>query len=396
MKIGIMLSRVPYPLEKGDKLRIFHHIKILSKNHEIYLCCLNIGKIHPESLEVLKEYCQEIKIIKLGKLSIVLNLVYSLLFTKLPLQIAYFFNRKAKKKVHHFFKNQKIDLLYCQLIRTAEYIKDFKGVPKTLDYMDALSQGMERRIERSSALLKPFVKIESLRLKQYEHFIFSAFDEKTIISAQDRDLIVHVKNHQIHIISNGVDQDYFSPLQMERKYDLLFTGNMSYPPNVISVEYIVKELLPEIRKRFPEIIFVIAGANPSSRVQRLAGENVIVTGWVDDIRGYYAQSKLFLAPMQIGTGLQNKLLEAMAMKVPCITSQLANNALGGTHQKHLMVGKKTADYVKEVLFLLENPEIANRLGTEAFQFIHENYSWEMSVSKLEALFLNQISKKTVE
>src|SRR5690554_159648 len=387
MKIGILLSRFPYPLEKGDKLRIFHHIKALSKNHDIYLCALSVGKVSPENIKVLQAYCKEVKVIQLTKIGIFLNLFYSLLFTKLPLQVAYFFNRNAKQSILGFFRLHKIDHLYCQLIRVAEYVTQYNDVPKTLDYMDALSRGMERRIKSAKFFVKPFVKIESMRLKRYEHFIFAAFDEKTIISAQDRDLIVHSKNHGIHIIPNGVDQEFFKATSVPKKYDLLFTGNMSYPPNVNCVQYVVKEIMPLIWKRKADATFVIAGATPSLAVQKLASEKVIVTGWVSDIRDYYSQAKVFLAPMQIGTGLQNKLLEAMAMKLPCVTSALANNALGAQHNKELIVGEEAEDFATAALQLLENPKVAMEVAQKGQRFVQKNYNWETSTTKLEALFL---------
>lgn len=388
MKIGILLSRVPYPLEKGDKLRAFYQIKELSKEHEIYLCALNTSRLHPKAMEVLAPYCKEIKIIKLSKWSILINLLYSLLFTGLPLQIAYFYNRNAKKKVWQFFKNQSIEHLYCQLIRVSEYIKDYP-TPKTLDYMDALSRGMERRIEKAPFYLKPFVKIESTRLKRYEHFIFSAFDHKTIISEQDRDLIIHAENHKIAVIPNGVDQKFFHPIESEKKIDILFTGNMSYPPNVLSAEFIATKILPLLQREKKEITFVIAGANPSPRVQRLANDSVKVTGWVDDIRQYYASAKVFLAPMQIGTGLQNKLLEAMAMRLPCVTSNLANNALGATPNEHILIGEKAEDFAHLCIKLLRDEKMANQVAANGFEFVSKKYNWTNSTKKLEDLFLTK-------
>ncbi|MEX2379751.1 MAG: glycosyltransferase [Vicingaceae bacterium] len=386
LKLGILLSRVPYPLEKGDKLRAFHQIKALSKNHEIYLCAFNTSKLHPKAIELLRPYCKKIKIIKLGKGSILINLLYSLLFTELPLQIAYFYKRNAKKTVWDFFKKNQIDHLYCQLIRVSEYIKTYP-CPKTLDYMDALSRGMERRIEKAPFYLKPFVKIESTRLKRYEHFIFSAFDHKTIISEQDRDLIVHADNQKIKIIPNGVDQSFFHPIESEQDIDILFTGNMSYPPNVLSAEFIAQEILPLIQKQKPDINFVIAGANPNQRVLRLANKSIEVTGWVDDIRIYYARAKVLLAPMQIGTGLQNKLLEAMAMKVPSVTSNLANNALNATHNEHILIGESAEDFAQLCLQLINDRQTANRIAENGYHFICEKYNWESSTKKLEDLFL---------
>lgn len=386
MKLGILLSRVPYPLEKGDKLRAFHQIKELSKNHQIYLCALNTSKLHPQAMKLLSPYCKEIKIIKLSKWSILINLLYSLLFTGLPLQIAYFYNRKAKKKVWQFFKNQHIEQLYCQLIRVSEYVKDYPA-PKTLDYMDALSRGMERRIEKAPFYLKPFVKIESTRLKRYEHFIFSAFDYKTIISEQDRDLIVHADNHKIKVIPNGVDQNFFHPMESEKDIDILFTGNMSYPPNVLSAEFIAQKILPLIQKQKPNVKFMIAGATPSPRVQRLANDAVEITGWVDDIRSYYARAKVFLAPMQIGTGLQNKLLEAMAMGIPSVTSNLANNALGATPNEHILIGEKAEDFAHLCLELLNDKILTNKIAENGLAFVSKQYNWRSSTKELEELFL---------
>ena len=107
---------------------------------------------------------------------------------------------------------------------------------------------------------------------------------------------------------------------------------MSYPPNINAVVYIAEQIMPIIIKQIPNVKFLIAGATPTNDVKNLQSDNIHVTGWLDDIRDAYNESKVFLAPLQIGTGLQNKLLEAMAMKIPCITSSLANNAIGATHR----------------------------------------------------------------
>jgi sugar transferase (PEP-CTERM/EpsH1 system associated) len=387
MKIGILLSRFPFPLEKGDKLRAYHQIKELSKSNEIYLCCVSDKSVKPEHLDELKPYCEEIKVIYLNKITIFKNLLIGLLFSKLPLQVAYFFKKDAQHDVIDFFRANKVDHLYCQLIRMSEYIKAVHDIPKTLDYMDVLSKGMERRIEKSKPYLKPFVRMEASRLKKYEHFIFNSFDHKTIISEQDRDLIIHAQNQSIKIIRNGVDLDFFSPARTDKKFDLVFTGNMSYAPNVDSVAFLVEEILPELWKKNPTITLVIAGATPNTKVLRLAQENVTVTGWVDDIRTYYACSKIFIAPMQIGTGLQNKLLEAMAMQIPCITSPLANNALKAEHRKNILIAHEVQEYVMATLELLEDDQLSKSIAKNGYSFVKQNYDWKSTTNELEKLFL---------
>jgi sugar transferase (PEP-CTERM/EpsH1 system associated) len=388
MKLGILLSRFPYPLEKGDKLRAYYQIKELSKRHEVFLCTLSDRNISEDWLKKLEPYCSEIEIIRLSKLEMLFNLAYSLIFSKLPLQVAYFYNRRMKKSVVGFFKKNNIEHLFCQLIRVSEYVKDY-NIPKTIDYMDALSQGMERRIAKAPFYLKPFITIEATRLKRYEHFIFKSFDHHAIISEQDKNLIIHAKNDSITIIANGVDQEFYTSQDSPKEFELLFTGNMSYPPNVDGVEFLANHILPLVWKTNPEIRLVIAGANPNSRVLKLANNRILVTGWVDDIRQYYSKAKIFIAPMQIGTGLQNKLLEAMAMGIPCITSTLANNALNAVHGENIMIGKNPEDYTKLILELLSNRSLAENIAKAGNKFVSKNYSWEQSTLKLDVLFLQK-------
>lgn len=387
MKIGILLSRFPFPLEKGDKLRAYHQIKELSKKHKIYLYAISDQVVSESNLMQLEPYCQSIKILKLSKVTIAFNLLRGLLFSNLPLQVAYFFKKSAQKPIIDFFKKHQVEHIFCQLIRVSEYLKDYHSIPKTLDYMDVLSKGMERRIEKSNKFLKPLFRLETDRLKKYEHFIFSSYTNRVIISEQDRDLIIHANNNSIEIIRNGVDLDFFQKKTIPKKYDLVFTGNMSYAPNIDGVTYLVEEILPKVWEVNPNVTLVIAGATPSPKVQKLAQKRVTITGWVEDIREYYAASKIFIAPMQIGTGLQNKLLEAMAMNIPCITSTLANNALKATHKQNILIAEENQDYVDAILSLLKNEDLAANIALNGYKFVKSNYDWESTTNQLENLFL---------
>lgn len=384
MKIFVLLSRFPYPLEKGDKLRVFHQIKELSKNHEIILCALSDEPVSKNSYEVLKQYCSRIEVIRLYKIQIFFNLLIKLLFSKESLQVSYFYNKSAQKKINKLIEETKPDRIYCQLIRVAEYVRNVK-LPKTLDYMDALSRGMERRIEESPFYLKPFLKLETERLKRYEHFIFNDFNHLTIISNQDKELIVNIKNDSIVVVQNGVDYSMFQHRTAQKEFDIIFTGNMGYPPNVIGAVYLVKEIMPLVWATNPAIKVAIVGANPDSKVLALKSEKVVVTGWVENMSDYYAKSKVFIAPMQIGTGLQNKLLEAMAMKLPCVTSRLANNALGAEHNKSALIGETPNEYAQHIASLLDNEELYSLISEQGYNFVKENYTWEGTTKILEKL-----------
>ncbi|NQY11918.1 MAG: glycosyltransferase [Flavobacteriales bacterium] len=392
MKILVLLSRIPYPLDKGDKLRAYHQIKNLSKNHKIYLIALNESKAHPDAYENLKKYCSHIKFIKLSRFRIYLN-IFLCFFQNKPFQIAYFYSKKVQKQINGVIDDFKPDHIYCQLIRMAEYAKH-SDIPKTLDYMDALSKGIKRRIETSELYLRWILKMEGKRVMRYEHHIFKHFDFKTIISEQDQNLIIHPINHSISIISNGIDSDFFVPEEIKIEYDILFAGNMQYPPNVEGATYIAKQILPIVQEKYPNIKFLIAGANPARSIQNLASENITVTGWVEDIRDCYSSSLIFLAPMQIGTGLQNKLLEAMSMKLPCITSSLVNNALGAKVNHSILIGDTPQDYANHIIDLLENKEKRNFLKQNAYSYVRENFNWEVTTDKLEQLICEETASKS--
>lgn len=248
--------------------------------------------------------------------------------------------------------------------------------------MDAFSKGMERIKNQGVWWLRIPAYIEWRRLIKYENEVFELFDHKIIISEQDRNHIPHPKNSEIQIIANGVDFNYFQPKDAIKKYDLLFNGNMSYPPNIASVLYTVNELLPVIKKKVPSISFIIAGATPTAKIRSLATEGIIVSGWIEDIREAFYSSRIMIAPMLISIGLQNKILQAMAMKIPCVISTMANNALGATHEKELFVANSPEEYSQYIQLLLTDPEKSDQITKAAFEFVHNKFNWDQAVKKI--------------
>ena len=391
MKLFVILSRVPYPLEKGDKLRAFNQLQILSKKHDIYLFALNDIVLHKDTVNILFSFCKEVHIFNLPKKNIFWNIARAF-FSDKPLQCGYFYNPKAQLAVNELIAKIKPDHIYAQLIRTAEYIKN-QSIKKTLDYQDALSKGMFRLTKRTSFGKRWLFSIEYKRLLKYESDIFPYFDHKTIITETDRDLIPHPRREEIVVVPNGIDFKLFYPRESEKKYDLIFAGNMSYLPNVFTAEYIVNKILPLIITLFPNICIVLCGANPSPRVKRLQSKNVVVTGWVENIQEYYAQSRVFIAPMEVGTGLQNKLLEAMAMKIPCIISSLAGTSLNVVSQKDAIVCSSPAEYMHAIETLLSQEQWHKFIAENGYKFVQQNYNWEHTTQILNDLICGEQKEK---
>ena len=382
MKIFVLLPRIPYPLEKGDKLRAYNQVKQLAKKNEIILCALNDKNVDEQkAFQALQPYCSSINFIRITKFQILIGLIRAF-FKGWPMQCGYFYNRKAAKKVDALIAKHRPDILYGQLVRVAPYIRH-KDIPKAIDYQDVFSYGMKRRRDIANFLARPVFNMEYQRLCRYEAAVFDEFEVKTIISEPDRDLIPHPKKEEILIIPNGVDHEFFKPRQEEKKYDIVFTGNMSYAPNVNAVDYLANEILPLVWKQVPEAKMYIAGATPDPKVKKAASDRIIVSGWLDDIRDAYAQSRIFIAPMRIGTGLQNKLLEAMSMGIPAITTPLANASLGAKPNEEILVGSNAEELAQHIITLLTDPQKAQQIAQAGFDFTNRVYDWGKSTELLE-------------
>ena len=372
-KLLVLLSRIPYPLDKGDKLRAFHQVKDLNASYEVILCCLSTQKTDPEAEKILNTICSELNIIQL-KYSGILWRLFLALFNDKPFQVAYFYSQKAQQELDLIIEKHLPKRFFCQLIRVAEYAKKYSVFSKTLDYMDALSIGMERRSEKAPFYLKPIVAIEAKRLRAYEEKMFQYFEKKVIISQADKEHLTHSNATEIAVIPNGIDTSFFKSENRSKKTDVLFTGNMGYLPNVESAQYLVKNILPILSS---EVAVQICGKSPSYKVRTLATTNVEITGWVDDIRTAYDEAKIFVAPLMLGSGLQNKLLEAMAMGLPCVTTPLANNALGAIPEEEILIASNEVEFKRQIERLLSDPVFSKKLSEKGHSFVSENYNWQV-------------------
>lgn len=391
MKILVFLPRFPYPLNKGDKLRAFNQIKELAKNNDVFLFSLTHKTIKDDYIKELKQYCKQIHVEKLSLFAVLFSLIKSI-FSRQPLQVALFTTKKSKRRFQDFFSKTSPDISYFQFVRSAEYAKEV-SLPRVLDFQDCLSINILRRANISNIFDKLVLSNESKRLTYYENNMFDIFSALTIITAQDRDCLQSNRKNEVHIIENGVSQSYFIYNKtFEKKYDIIFSGNMSYKPNIVAAKYLIREIMPIVWKKMPKAKVVLAGSNPTKELQALSNENVIVTGWVDDMRDYYAQSRIFIAPMQIGSGLQNKLLEAMAMSLPCITTPIAFAAIDCKENEDILVADNSKDLADNVVALLTDEVLYSSIAKNGNAFVQNHFSWQQSTAKLENIFRSCISK----
>jgi glycosyltransferase involved in cell wall biosynthesis len=377
-KLVVCLSRFPYPLDKGDKLRAFHQLQQLASIFDVYLICTSDIKISDSNQNELKKFCKEVWIYKLTTWKIAWNLFMTIFSTK-PFQVAYFYQFSIHRKIKKVLEEIQPDFIYSQLIRTSEYVKNYHTCSKTLDYMDAFSKGIERRMISKKGITRWIFKQEYQRLVNYERQIFEYFEHHSIISEQDRTFIAHPRHKEIAIIPNGVSSFKDGNYEISKNTDLLFTGNMGYPPNMEAAFFIHQKILPFLSKNTN---CLIAGVNPPTALKKLSNKNFLVSGWVEDMGECYSKSKIFIAPMFIGTGLQNKLLEAMAMGIPCITTSLANKALQATPDVEILIANTSEEFVNQITKLQADPQLYTQISQQGKNYVLSNFAWNTCNEKL--------------
>lgn len=382
MKILFLTSRFPYPLEKGDKLRAFYQMRALSGQHEVFLVSISEGQINVNDLEKVRPFTKGMYLINITPIERMASLLRAL-FSGMPFQIAWFYSKKIQSVIQEIYDEVRPDHVYCQLPRMAEYAKKL-GQERSLDYMDCFGVGMQRRASVAKGIVSWLYRIEAERMLKYEALISGDFKNLTIISEQDKRQFKFERASEIAVVPNGIDKDFFRPgVKVEKEYDIVFVGNLSYLPNIEAAEYLVDRILPLCNS---PLKVLIAGASPSDRVRSLASEHVTIKGWVEDVRTAYASGKVFVAPMFSGTGQQNKILEAMALGLPCVTTEVVNNAIGAEPGKSVVLAETPEQFATSIERLISEGDFYTQVCDAGKLFIDNTLSWEETGKILSTIF----------
>lgn len=390
MKILAVLPRFPYPVDKGDKLRAFHHIKYLARHHEVSVFALSDIPVEKEHVEILRAFCKEVTVYPLHRVGILLRLALNV-FGKMPFQTAWHFDTGANQKLVDEIQRVRPDVMFYQLVRTAEFAKHVK-IPKVLDLQDPMSENIRLRMHKEPWWKRFVFRWEYGRLLAYEAAMPEWFNEICIISERDRNDLPEPAKSGAKLVSNGIDLSYYVPrTDVSKTTDIVFVGSMSYVPNIEAARFLVKEVLPELQRLGLDPTVSIVGADPSAEVKALAGPRVTVTGRVPDTRDYYAQARVMVAPMFINTGIQNKILEAAAMCLPVVTTTEANEAIGAEPGKHLLLAQTPAEFADRIAALLKDETLAKNIAENGHRFVLSKFTWEACGAELETLLQNAMS-----
>lgn len=390
-RVLFLTSRFPYPLEKGDKLRAFNQIKQLARRHEVHLFSLSEERPSPGDLKALQPYCASITDHTVPRWKRLARLPFALVHG-LPFQVQYFRDPAALRTVHALLTTLKPDVVHTHLMRMAPYALTGQAPRSTLDYMDCFSIGAEREASWAAWPKRAFLRVEGPRLKRYERLLFDRMDAACIISPADREQMPLPDPGLLALVPNGVDTEVFHPLEREKRFDVLFTGHMAYPPNIAAARFTALEVMPHLLALRPEARLLIAGVGAPSSIRSLRSDHVTVTEHFEHIREAFAMSRVMLAPMSISIGLQNKILQAMAMDIPVVTTSQGNAAIGAEHGRHLFVGDDPSSIARYAHQLMTDKVLEDRVTEGARTFVQDHFTWERACAPLERMLLPDMAQ----
>ena len=404
MKILFLSLRCPYPPQRGDRIRSYHFIKQLSKQNAITLVYFAESESDIESAKYLEPFCERVEWVRFHRSFAFMNTGLHCL-SRRPLQLHYWYAPQMQRKVNQLLAEERFELIHAQLFRMGQYVTEAQGPAKVLDLCDSLALNLNRRAKLDSIPKRFLVRLEEKRVQRYEIDIMKAFDCGTVVAHFDRDYLLKQDNSlNLSIVPMGVDLGYFRPSLKKHTQTsvapiaassplLLFTGTMNYFPNSDAVAYFCNEIFPYVRERHPKARFYIVGNHPSEQVRRLeAQDGVVVTGYVPDVRPYFEEASVFVAPLRAGSGIQTKNLEAMAMGVPIVTTSVGAMGLKADVGKELLVADTPLAFAEQVIHLLDNKYLRENIAQTARTRVETEYSWEAIGERLKYVY-TQIQQK---
>ena len=394
MKILFLANRIPYPPYRGDKLKIFNLAKRLTGKHELHLITFAQSKDEFKYRAELEKVFNEVTLIYLPKWRSALNCLPGLLTNK-PFQVLYFQSSELQNKLNDILARHQFDAVHVQHLRMSPYLANRNDIPRILDLPDAFSLYWERRRTVPRGLLtKMFENMEQRRVFKYEG-ILKKYNLSLACSQEDIEYLENQHHsHNLRLLPNGVDLKTFFPRDHNYTHHntILFTGNMDYAPNIDSVIYFANEIFPLIKSQLPEVEFIIAGQRPVKKVLDLANDSIKVTGFVKDLAAMYNTASVVVAPLRFGAGTQNKVLEAMAMGVPVVCSNIGFKGLGIKSGEGAIMQISPKDFAGSVIELLRSQQLRENVGKKGIEIVKQHFDWDAIASLLEAYFFEITNK----
>lgn len=388
MKILYVCHRFPFPPKRGGKIRPFNMIRhFTGQGHEVTVCSLSRSATEANEGTGIAGHCKHFE------MASVKNPIQTLrMLVRLPLltpsSMGYFYSPDLQRRVDALLASEKFDLIFVHCSSVAQYVEDVQGIPKILDFGDMDSQKWLEYANYKPFPLSLGYRLEGTKMEMAEKRLAKKFDLCTATTRAEWDTLQsYGAAPATDWFPNGVDAGFFKPDGEAYDPDTLsFIGRMDYYPNQECMFDFCRNTLPLIQARRPTAKLLIVGADPSPAVRQLAElPGVTVTGSVPDVRPYILRSAAMVAPLNIARGTQNKILEAMAMGVPVVTSPAGAGGVDAEDGVHFLVGDRPAAYADACLRLMQDAGERARFSTAGRERMLTNHDWQASMRRLDTI-----------
>lgn len=392
MRILFVTPSFPYPPRRGYSLIAYHQIKYLARRHSIDLISFTDTDEKMADVGGLSQWCKSIRKINLPAWQSYVNIVLDL-FTVKPFQVSYYRSAKMTRLVDEILRNNAYDAIIFQLTRMAQYNPGWYRGATILNMVDPFVLSYQRSLPWRPWYLRLGLLFEINRLRKYEREYAPRFARSLLLSENDaKDYGEILDGAKIDWVPYGVDTNYFATSSAISRQPgmIVMSGSMFYAPNVDAVDYFCRSIFPLVHKQVPNAKLFLVGARPAATVRKWGdSKDICVTGSVPDIRPYLSQAMVSICPVRLDVGTQTKVLEALAMETPVVTTSAGNCGIEAISGQHLYVADAPEEFAERVGALLKG-ENWKTLSQNGRHFVTENFIWEKSVAKLEKI-LGEIS-----
>jgi len=372
-----------HPLDKGGRIRTYHMLRELRREHRITYLTLDDGDSAPDAPARAREYCTSLqrvtsRVAAKGSPEFYLDLARNLL-SPLPYAVWKYRSPRMRELTVSLTVGGDVDLVVCDFLAPAVNLAPCLRVPTLLFQHNVESRIWQRHAEVAThPAVRMYLREQARRMAVFECAECRRFDHVVAVSPDDRDCFAEQFGvRHVSDVATGVDTEYFHLAEHSaaRANMLLFTGSMDWMPNEDAMVYFTEAIAPRLRTRFPDLALRIAGRNPTPTVRSLAGPGVEVTGTVPDIRPHLEQASVVVVPLRVGGGTRLKIFEAMAMGKPIVSTSIGAEGLPVRHEEHLLVADTPEDFAGAVRRLLEDPGYATALGQRGAALVRSRFGW---------------------
>jgi polysaccharide biosynthesis protein PslH len=379
--MNILFITPSFPSDK-ERIRALSLIKQLSKRHGVFLLSLVSGEVDTRAV---RPYCKKIYCVRQPKWrSWLQSLLF--LFTPLPLEVAYCRNKKMERMVGELIKEHKINLLYVKRLRSLQWVRHSRGTPVFIDSTDAMSLFYKRVARRAPLYKKPLYYEEALKYSWYEKKMLARFRNWILCSPVD---LEYLREHSsdnalLHLIPNSVDTDVYKTANISPyKNTILISGLMNKFINSDAALYFVKEILPLVKNNIPDVHMTIAGPKPSARVRALASPSVSVIGEVDDMARGIAHNEVVVAPIRVGAGTSNKVLQAWSVGRPLVSTSIGVRGIKCKYGEHVLIADSAQEFANALLRVFRDKALQKSLVQNGQKLVNSTYSADAVGVELE-------------